>query len=262
YFLWCVAILVKGDTVQSVDRALAILGIVSQHNQIGITDICKALDLNKTTVYRLLSTLMNNGYIEQVKGSNKYRCTFKLFEMGNKRIQDLDLLEEAKPALEKLADLTKETVHLVVEEGTEIVYIHKVESTNTIRMHTWVGKKNPMYRTAVGKAILAFSDKEKAIDIWNKSEIVQNTPYTITNINDFLEQLVLVRKNGYAIDNEETEIGIRCVAAPILDFSKNVIGALSISIPTIRFPENEIEIYGNHVKKCSEVISKKLGYIY
>jgi DNA-binding IclR family transcriptional regulator len=257
-----VAILVKGDTVQSVDRALAILGIVSQHNQIGITDICKALDLNKTTVYRLLSTLMNNGYIEQVKGSNKYRCTFKLFEMGNKRIQDLDLLEEAKPALEKLADLTKETVHLVVEEGTEIVYIHKVESTNTIRMHTWVGKKNPMYRTAVGKAILAFSDKEKAIDIWNKSEIVQNTPYTITNINDFLEQLVLVRKNGYAIDNEETEIGIRCVAAPILNFSKNVIGALSISIPTIRFPENEIEIYGNHVKKCSEVISKKLGYIY
>lgn len=256
------AILVKGDTVQSVDRALAILGIVSQHNQIGITDICKALDLNKTTVYRLLSTLMNNGYIEQVKGSNKYRCTFKLFEMGNKRIQDLDLLEEAKPALEKLADLTKETVHLVVEEGTEIVYIHKVESTNTIRMHTWVGKKNPMYRTAVGKAILAFSDKEKAIDIWNKSEIVQNTPYTITNINDFLEQLVLVRKNGYAIDNEETEIGIRCVAAPILNFSKNVIGALSISIPTIRFPENEIEIYGNHVKKCSEVISKKLGYIY
>ena len=256
------AILVKGDTVQSVDRALAILGIVSQHNQIGITDICKALDLNKTTVYRLLSTLMNNGYIEQVKGSNKYRCTFKLFEMGNKRIQDLDLLEEAKPALEKLADLTKETVHLVVEEGTEIVYIHKVESTNTIRMHTWVGKKNPMYRTAVGKAILAFSDKEKAIDIWNKSEIVQNTPYTITNINDFLEQLVLVRKNGYAIDNEETEIGIRCVAAPILDFSKNVIGALSISIPTIRFPENEIEVYGNHVKKCSEVISKKLGYIY
>ncbi|MET1122741.1 IclR family transcriptional regulator [Priestia megaterium] len=254
--------MVKGDTVQSVDRALAILGIVSQHNQIGITDICKALDLNKTTVYRLLSTLMNNGYIEQVKGSNKYRCTFKLFEMGNKRIQDLDLLEEAKPALEKLADLTKETVHLVVEEGTEIVYIHKVESTNTIRMHTWVGKKNPMYRTAVGKAILAFSDKEKAIDIWNKSEIVQNTPYTITNINDFLEQLVLVRKNGYAIDNEETEIGIRCVAAPILDFSKNVIGALSISIPTIRFPENEIEIYGNHVKKCSEVISKKLGYIY
>jgi len=257
-----VAILVKGDTVQSVDRALAILGIVSQHNLIGITDICKALDLNKTTVYRLLSTLMNNGYIEQVKGSNKYRCTFKLFEMGNKRIQDLDLLEEAKPALEKLADLTKETVHLVVEEGTEIVYIHKVESTNTIRMHTWVGKKNPMYRTAVGKAILAFSDKEKAIDIWNKSEIVQNTPYTITNINDFLEQLVLVRKNGYAIDNEETEIGIRCVAAPILNFSKNVIGALSISIPTIRFPENEIEIYGNHVKKCSEVISKKLGYIY
>ena len=256
------AILVKGDTVQSVDRALAILGIVSQHNQIGITDICKSLDLNKTTVYRLLSTLMNNGYIEQVKGSNKYRCTFKLFEMGNKRIQDLDLLEEAKPALEKLADLTKETVHLVVEEGTEIVYIHKVESTNTIRMHTWVGKKNPMYRTAVGKAILAFSDKEKAIDIWNKSEIVQNTPYTITNINDFLEQLVLVRKNGYAIDNEETEIGIRCVAAPILNFSKNVIGALSISIPTIRFPENEIEIYGNHVKKCSEVISKKLGYIY
>lgn len=256
------AILVKGDTVQSVDRALAILGIVSQHNQIGITDICKSLDLNKTTVYRLLSTLMNNGYIEQVKGSNKYRCTFKLFEMGNKRIQDLDLLEEAKPALEKLADLTKETVHLVVEEGTEIVYIHKVESTNTIRMHTWVGKKNPMYRTAVGKAILAFSDKEKAIDIWNKSEIVQNTPYTITNLDDFLEQLVLVRKNGYAIDNEETEIGIRCVAAPILDFSKNVIGALSISIPTIRFPENEIEVYGNHVKKCSEVISKKLGYIY
>lgn len=256
------AILVKGDTVQSVDRALAILGIVSQHNQIGITDICKSLDLNKTTVYRLLSTLMNNGYIEQVKGSNKYRCTFKLFEMGNKKIQDLDLLEEAKPALEKLADLTKETVHLVVEEGTEIVYIHKVESTNTIRMHTWVGKKNPMYRTAVGKAILAFSDKEKAIDIWNKSEIVQNTPYTITNIDDFLEQLVLVRKNGYAIDNEETEIGIRCVAAPILDFSKNVIGALSISIPTIRFPENEIEVYGNQVKKCSEVISKKLGYIY
>ncbi|MBD8847889.1 IclR family transcriptional regulator [Priestia megaterium] len=254
--------MVKGDTVQSVDRALAILGIVSQHNQIGITDICKSLDLNKTTVYRLLSTLMNNGYIEQVKGSNKYRCTFKLFEMGNKRIQDLDLLEEAKPALEKLADLTKETVHLVVEEGTEIVYIHKVESTNTIRMHTWVGKKNPMYRTAVGKAILAFSDKEKAIDIWNKSEIVQNTPYTITNLDDFLEQLVLVRKNGYAIDNEETEIGIRCVAAPILDFSKNVIGALSISIPTIRFPENEIEVYGNHVKKCSEVISKKLGYIY
>ncbi|MED3729281.1 IclR family transcriptional regulator [Priestia filamentosa] len=255
------AILIKSDTVQSVDRALAILGIVSQHNQIGITDICKSLNLNKTTVYRLVSTLVSNGYIEQVKDSNKYRCTFKLFEMGNKRIQDLDLLEEAKPDLEKLAQLTKETIHLVVEEGTEIVYIHKVESTNTIRMHTWIGKKNPMYRTAVGKAILAFSNKEKVIDVWNKSEIVQNTPYTITKIDDFLEQLVSIRENGYAIDNEETEIGIRCVAAPIFDFSKNVVGALSISVPTLRFPEEEINIYGKYAKECSEHISKKLGYI-
>ncbi|WRU97566.1 IclR family transcriptional regulator C-terminal domain-containing protein [Priestia filamentosa] len=111
------------------------------------------------------------------------------------------------------------------------------------------------------QAILAFSNKEKVIDVWNKSEIVQNTPYTITKIEDFLEQLVSIRENGYAIDNEETEIGIRCVAAPIFDFSKNVVGALSISVPTLRFPEEEINIYGKYAKECSEHISKKLGYI-
>ena len=250
------------EIVQSIERALTILEVVAEHNNgLGITEISNIIDLHKSTIHRILSTLIYKGYIIQDPTTLKYRTTLKLYELGYKRVANTDLLTASKPYTKMLKEFTNEVVHLVVRDGNEIVYIDKVEAENTITMLSTIGRRNPLYCTSVGKAILSYLDMEELVKIWKSSKIIKKTPNTITNLEYMVEELKQIKDLGYAVDEEEDEIGIRCVGSAILNKNGEVEGAVSISGPTMRITKDLVNIYGEQVKNCALQISKELGYI-
>ena len=249
------------ELVQSVDRTLTILEVLSDYNDgLGITEISSLVNLHKSTVHRLLSTLIYKGYVVQDEESSKYKITFKLFELGSKKVHKLDLLEISRPYTKMLMESVNEVVHLIIREETDIVYIDKVEANNTISMASRIGKRNPMYCTATGKAILAYLPEEEIREVWNKSKIVKLTKKTNTDFILFKKELQEVKKNGYAIDDEENEIGVKCVGAPIFDMNGDVVAAISVTGPVTRITDDKIDFISNEVMQCTNLISKEMGY--
>lgn len=250
------------DLVQSVDRSLSILELLADYEEgLGTTEIGERLDLHKSTVHRLLGTLIYKGYVEQLEDSKKYKTTYKLYELGSRLLVKKDLLSVSKKYSKELMEEINEVVHLVVRDGIYSVYIDKVEADNTIRMASTIGRRSTLYSTSVGKAMLAFMDPKEVEEIWKASQIEKFTTYTIDNYNDFLEELERVRKLGYAEDNEENEMGVRCLGAPIFNLRGEVEGAISISGPTIRVTKAKMKKIGPIVRKYADEISRELGYL-
>lgn len=249
------------EIVQSVDRSLSILEVLSDYEDgLGITDISEKVGLHKSTVHRLLATLIYKGYVKQSCSSNKYMLTLKLFELGSKRVERMDLVTTARPYLKELVKKTNEVVHLVVYEDTEIIYIGKEESQNTIRTHSRIGNRRPLYCTAVGKSILSYMSDEEVENIWNRSHVEKLTEHTMTDFEEFKRCLNKVREKGYAVDEQENEIGVRCVGASIFNHLREVCGAISISGSIITFSEDKIEEFSKLVMECTRGISGELGY--
>jgi IclR family KDG regulon transcriptional repressor len=249
------------ELVQSVDRTLTILEVLSDYNDgLGITEISSLVNLHKSTVHRLLSTLIYKGYVVQDEESSKYKITFKLFELGSKKVHKLDLLKISRPYTKMLMESVNEVVHLIIREETDIVYIDKVEANNTISMASRIGKRNPMYCTATGKAILAFLPEEEIREVWNNSKVVKLTENTNTDFILFKKELQTIKNNGYAIDNEENEIGVKCVGAPIFNMSGEVVAAISVTGPVTRITDDKIDFISKEVIKITNLISKEMGY--
>ncbi len=253
---------INNDTIiQSVDRALRILDTFSlKEKELGVTEISKRLDLHKNTVFGLLRTLEYWGYIEQNQSTRKYRLGLKLLELGNQVKEGLDLRAVALPFLQELVERYSETVHLAVHDQGEIVYIEKVEGPNTIRMYSQIGRRAPMHCTGVGKAILAYMSEKEIEKIIRLQGLKYFTPNTITDPRKLHEELRLIKENGYSLDKEEIEIGLRCVAAPIRDSQNTVIAAISVSGPSMRMTEGKIQELISSVKEAAFKISKRFGY--
>ena len=252
------------DTVQSVVRGLNILEIVAEHNEISLKEISTLSGLNKATVHRLLSTLIITGYIEQVVNKNGiYRPTYKLFSLGNKKIEHVDSYKIAHRFISELSNTIQATVHLVVEDNTEVVYIDKIDPTNIdsgFILKSQAGKRAPMYCTSVGKVLLSKYPDEKIKEIWEATEIKPLTPKTFINFEAFLEEINLIRSQGYALDLEEKEMSVVCVGCEFYNHKGLVEGAISTSIPIMYF-ESKADYYIKHVKECAANISKALGYM-
>lgn len=249
------------EPVQSVDRALSILEVLSEYeNGLGITEISNKVELHKSTVHRLLATLIAKGYVKQNQENNNYILTMKLFELGNKKIEKMNIVNVSRNYLQSLVNETNEVVHLVIREGNEIVYISKVESQNIIRMHSRIGSRKPVYCTAVGKAMLSYLSEEEVKNIWDSSKIEKITEHTVTDFKQFVTDLKEIRQRGYAREEQENEIGIRCVAASILDYRGEVCGAISISGSILSYTEEKKENFAKLIMEYALIISKELGY--
>ena len=245
--------------VQSVDRTFDILEIlVNSDRGLGVTEISKKLNIHKSTVYRLLATLQYRGYVKQNE-EGKYSIGFKLFELGSSVINDLDLRSEAKPYLRELMDISEETVHLGVLDDNQVVYIDKVESHNTIRMYSKIGRRNHASSTSLGKVILAYSDREVVDKVIREEGLKKLTENTIIDEDKLRKHLVKVRSQGYAIDDEEQEYGIRCIAGPIFNHTGDIIAAFSISGPTMRMSKEKVESLKPVIKEYSKKISESFG---
>lgn len=246
--------------IQSVSRASAIIEALSNYNTLGITELGKLLGLHKSTVYGLVSTLEHEGYVCQNSQTGKYALTLKMYEIGSRVFGKLDLRKIARPYIEQIVLRHHETAHLVVPDGLEIVYIDKVECTQSMRICSNVGKRMPFHCTGVGKVLLANMPEEQANDILRKKGMEAFTENTIIDFNLLIKELEKIKAQGYAIDNEEAEIGLKCVAAPIRDINGEVIAATSVSGPKVRMDDEKINEIVKDLLIMNQEISAHLGY--
>jgi IclR family KDG regulon transcriptional repressor len=249
------------NIVKSVDRALKIVKLISEKKDgMGVTEVSRQIDINKSAVYRILSTLVQHGFIEQDPESGRYKIGYHFLEISSKLLDSIDLRAESSPFLKELENLTNEAIHLVVYDQGEVVYIEKLEGNETLRMHSQVGRRAPMHCTGVGKVILSFLPTHEVIRIIDQKGLARHTDHTITNQETFLKELAKVKKQGYAFDLEENEDGISCVAAPIFNHQGKIVAAVSISGPTMRMTEERMSKLQDHVISVCERISRRLGF--
>lgn len=215
--------------VQSVERIFQLIEHLAAHpTGVSLQMLAGETGLAKSTVHRLLASLVGLGYVVQDEENGHYRLTLKMFELSSGIVDSMDIMGVAKAHLERLSQRTGEAVHLVIRDGRDIVYIYKTES-GPMRMASRVGLRSPLYCTGVGKAILATLPGDELEDIWTHSNVQKLTDKTITDLEELRSQLVEVRANGYAIDDEENELGVRCVAVAIPGPDGRAESAFSIS---------------------------------
>jgi IclR family transcriptional regulator, KDG regulon repressor len=247
--------------IQSVDRALHILDLFDEtKTELKITEISRRLDLNKSTVHSLLKTLQKHNYIEQDMESGKYKLGLKLFERGNLIIHSLDVRAIAKPHLLELSTNTGDTLHLVILDGKEGLYIDKVEGTSANVVYSRIGRRIPIHCSAVGKALVAFKQEFAIKKLLEGYVYKKQTDKTIRNEKEFLKELSTVRVLGYAIDYEENEPGICCVAVPVRNHLGEVIAAISLSMPTPKMTQQQLSLTVPRLLEVSDKISKQFGF--
>ena len=248
------------DAVSSVMKVFGILQALGEERDHGITELAQRVMMSKSTVYRFLQTMKALGYVTQEGESEKYSLTLKLFELGAKALQNVDLIRSADVQMRELSRLTKETIHLGALEEDSIVYIHKIDSLYNLRMYSRIGRRNPLHTTAIGKVLLAWRDRAEVNDILKEVEFKRSTANTIVTREALIEVLDQVKVQGFGEDNEEQEEGLRCIAVPVFDRFGVVIAGLSISFPTIRFSEEAKSDYVAMLHRAARTLSAEMGY--
>jgi IclR family transcriptional regulator, KDG regulon repressor len=249
--------------IQSVERALKIMDLFDERErELTITEISKRMNLHKSTVHSLLKTLQKQRYISQSEESGKYRLGMKLFERGNMVLSQLDLRNVSRKHLERLSATTNLTVHLVILDGQEGVYIDKVEGSGVTVLYSRIGRRVPIHTSAVGKSLISTKTDAELDQFLKNYQYTKLTANSISSKEELLEEINHVRLAGYSIDNEENEPGIVCFAVPIKDYSGKVIAGISMSMPASKVDEEKQKYNVEILKECSRNISQDLGYEY
>ena len=249
----------RGYQVPAVVRAIDILEFISARGEVSFTEIFSRLGLPKSTTYQILSTLSSRGLVRHEGDSAKYSLGLRLLEMGTRAAARLDIRSEAMPVLRDLVARTNETCHLGVLDGTEGVYLAKVEGTRPVRLHSWEGKRLPLHCTAMGKTLLAWQKPQPLKDILDRIELRQATPKTITDRTELEAHLKLVRERGWALDDQENEADIRCLSAPVMTIGGRVAAAISISGLASRLEGAYLLELSRLVQEAGRELSRKLG---
>ncbi|MDI9597167.1 MAG: IclR family transcriptional regulator [Candidatus Caldatribacteriota bacterium] len=247
--------------IKVLSKAFAVLDVLlEQKSPMSMSEISEKLNFYPSTVHRILDTLKYGGYVEQNPNNLKYQLGLKLLELGMAKINQIDLVKEARPFLKELAKKCDETVHLAILEDNNVIYLAKEESSQTIRMISYVGKRAPLHCTGLGKVLLAYLPLRERDRIINKIDLFQLTNNTITDIKRLEKELNMIEENGFALDCEENEKDVRCIAAPIKDYKGKVVAAVSISGPSYRINnENEKHLIDELISTCHK-ISVRLGF--
>ncbi len=243
--------------IQSIKRAVDVLKCFETHISLGVTEISKMLSLHKSTAFGIINTLEKCGLLEKNEASSKYSLGMELFRLGSNI--NINIREICAPHLKQIVESTGETVNLVMRSGENVIYLDKVESPYSMRICTRIGQQYPMYCTAVGKAILAFLDASESGEILSRIQLIAFTENTITDKNKLKEQFEKIRQNGYAIDMEEMEYGLICVAVPVLNTSGSPVASISVSGPAVRMNDETKRKVSDLLLRHSKEISKKLN---
>lgn len=242
-----------------LQKTLDVLDLFNEPGrEYGVQEIYSRLKYNRTSLFRIIKNIEEAGLLERDAESRKYRLGYKLFVLGSMVEPYSCIRRIAKPLLEKLGAQLDETVQLVVLHRDEALYIDRIEGTRAIRAVTTIGTRFPAHCTGVGKVLLAALPDLHLKQIIKARGLRQFTPNTLTTFERLHAELDKVRLNGYAIDNEEAEVGLKCVAAPLFDSKGRVVAAISISGPRDRFQEDRIPVLVAAVKATAKKISADL----
>jgi len=252
------------NPVQSAERIFGVLETLAETGPMGLTNLSAKLELHKSTVHRLLLSLICMGYVKQEEETGKYMLTFKIVGLSEKVLSRVDVVSLIHPLIAELAIGCREIVHFVERRGVEVYYLDKVAPLypmeSAIRMASQVGMSRPLYCSAVGKAILAEMMDEDVQYIWENSVIEKKTVNTITTLQELKKELIVVREKGYAIDNEENELGVRCIAVCIRNHQGQPDNAFSISAPAVHMTQDRMEHLAGEILKAKESIQKVLSH--
>ncbi|HET6414134.1 MAG TPA: IclR family transcriptional regulator C-terminal domain-containing protein [Anaeromyxobacter sp.] len=249
--------------VQSVARTLRILETLAAEGELGLTELAERVGMHKSTLFRFMRTFSELGYARRDGDTERFSLTLKVFELGSSVYARVDLVKLASPVLARLSATTEETVHLAILDGNQLVYLSKIESPRALRvaMQSGVGLTAPAYCTGLGKVLLAFADTRVLDSYLAGCDFVHYTENTLSDRLHLLAELQVIRNRGWAVDNEEHEYGVRCVAAPVRSGTGAVAAALSVSGPTIRLTPDRVDIMRELVCEAAKEISRLLGYV-
>jgi len=245
--------------INSIIKAFGLIEILVTQNEFELSELCRCLNLPKTTVHRILLTLESLGYVKQNPGNSRYTASIKFFEIGREVIRRLNFIETAHPHMMKLSEDTGETINLGVLDGMDIVCVDKVESKHQLKQDQPIGARHKTYCTSFGKAVLAFLPEEERHRLLTKESIIPFTPNSLRTVKAIEKDLKSVKERGYAVDNEEAANGVRCVGAPIFGHDGRVVAGISIAGPALRIKAKHVPSLARMVKQTASSISGELG---
>ena len=252
----------KGMIVNSLSKGLSILNLFSKtHSNLSVTQISRMLNINKTTAYRLVTTLKSMDFLIQDEKTKLYRLGPRVIQIGFEAVESLELRQFAFHHMENIAVATEETVELGILEGSDLVVIERIPSPKYLPTYLRVGTRLPVHCTSMGKAILAFMEEKEKEKLLNGIKLEPWTKYSICNKDELKKNLARIRKVGYAINDGELTEGVFAIGAPIFSY-KNVVGAISVSFPGVRYTASDINKKILPIlRQETEMISQKLGLI-
>jgi len=248
-------------TVQSVERTLDIIETLSEYKTgVGVTTLSKELKLHKSTVHRLLTTLMLRKYVEQDPETSKYKLGMRLFELGNAVLSKLDIRQHAMPYLRQLWRTTGETIQLAIVDQNKVLYVDVLETLERVGVKSNVGERVPLHCSAPGKTWLASLPDDRMGEVLKLVKFEPFTPYTIDTMDKLKASIAQAKELGYSIDNQEYSADLISVAAPVRNYRGRVIACIAITAPALRMSEERVKEMGINVKSTAEKISQSMGY--
>jgi DNA-binding IclR family transcriptional regulator len=250
----------KSPPVGVIRKVLSILELLDNvPGGLQLNQIAEETGINKSTAHRFLSHLESDGYLFR-DGSGNYMVGARLSRLGSGASFQSTMSKLARPVMENLRKILGETVNLAVLDGTDVLYIDVLETVNTFRLVTQIGSRLPFYSTALGKAMVAaIEDSTRLEELLSRVEFETTTPHSINNMAKLKKQLAIIRRQGYALDDEEAVPGVRCVGGAILDSNGDVVAAISISGPVVRFTSDRVPMFSRELCKAAREISWLMG---
>ena len=247
--------------MKSLLKAIDTINAVAEAGSAGIRELSNITGYPPSTIHRIAATLVERHYFQQDPVTKQYSLSFRFLELGTRVQQKFHLTSIARPHIEQLMAETRESVNLAVRDGDSMVYLDIAQSNHSmLQLFTRPGARVPLYATGVGKIFLSKMDKSELEAYLGRSHLTPFTPHTLVEKDKIVQDLEQIRSQGYSVDNEEMEAGVRCVAALIFDHQGKPAASVSITGAAMRVTPDRIKLFGNLVNNCALAISCQLGY--
>lgn len=250
----------EGSNIRALERGLAVLEALAMVDALSLSELARRVQLSTSTTSRVLETLRRRRFVTQTD-DGLYRIGIRAFEVGAAYLQGTELHRAARPVMKTLAEALEETVNLAVLDSQEVVYVdQEVAGRSMVRMFTQIGARAPLYCTGAGKALLAWLPESEVRKRLGDEPLAPHTPHTLISKEAVVTQLRRIREQGYAFDDEEREVGVRCVAVPIRNQFGEVTATLSLSAPVSRLPDDKVKPLADALVRSADDISLRLGW--
>ncbi len=247
------------STIRALDKGLTVLKQLARGGAATLTELAESIDMPPSSTHRILSTLQEQGFADLEEATQKWSIGIEAFRAGSAYLVRTNLVEAAMKTMRRLMEETGETANLAIADAGDVVFIAQVETHNPIRAFFRPGSRGPLHSSGIGKALLASMSDDAATAIIEASRLEQHTPKTLSSPDALRADLHTIRKRRWSLDNEERYLGMRCVASTIFNAYGEPVAGISVSGPTIRFPDEGLDALGRKVRLAAEQVTGLIG---